>query len=107
MKQPVSKFIFSLIDSKKLGFTHSYLCVKWVIFLHILFFCSTLSEFENFLLRERILINVTTYQKLILKILSNLEPLRDSSNTKTLYSSCSCVNWPTRAVKSLIYTRTR
>jgi hypothetical protein len=27
-----------------------------------LFFCSTLSEFENFLLCERILINVTTCQ---------------------------------------------
>jgi hypothetical protein len=27
------------------------------------FFCSTLSEFENFLLCERILINVTTCQK--------------------------------------------
>jgi hypothetical protein len=29
---------------------------------HIIFFCSTLSEFENFLLCERILINVTTCQ---------------------------------------------
>jgi hypothetical protein len=27
-----------------------------------LFFCSTLSEFENLLLRERILINITTCQ---------------------------------------------
>jgi hypothetical protein len=27
-----------------------------------IFFCSTLPEFENFLLRERILINVTTCQ---------------------------------------------
>jgi hypothetical protein len=45
-------------------------------------FCSTLSEFENFLLCER-----------ILKVLSNLEPLRGSSNKKTLYSTCSCINW--------------
>jgi hypothetical protein len=59
------------------------------------FFCSTLSEFENFLLCERILINVTTCQnvKLILKILSDLGPLRGSSNKKTLYSTRSCVNW--------------
>jgi hypothetical protein len=31
--------------------------------------------------------------KLILKILSDLEPLRGSSNRKTLYSTRSCVNW--------------
>jgi hypothetical protein len=31
--------------------------------------------------------------KLILKILSDLEPLRVSSNKKTLYSTRSCVNW--------------
>jgi hypothetical protein len=31
--------------------------------------------------------------KLILKVLSNLEPLRGSSNKKTLYSTRSCVNW--------------
>jgi hypothetical protein len=31
--------------------------------------------------------------KLILKILSDLEPLRGSSNKKTLYSTRSCVNW--------------
>jgi hypothetical protein len=31
--------------------------------------------------------------KLILKILSDLEPLRGSSNKKTLYSTYSCVNW--------------
>jgi hypothetical protein len=30
--------------------------------VHNIFFCSTLSEFENFLLCERILINVTTCQ---------------------------------------------
>jgi hypothetical protein len=45
-----------------------------------IFFCSTLSEFENFLLCERILINVTTLSKrnvkLILKILSDLEPFK-------------------------------
>jgi hypothetical protein len=31
--------------------------------------------------------------KLILKILSDLEPLIGSSNKKTLYSTRSCVNW--------------
>jgi hypothetical protein len=31
--------------------------------------------------------------KLILKILSDLEPLRGSSNKKTLYSTRSCENW--------------
>jgi hypothetical protein len=31
--------------------------------------------------------------KLILKVLSDLEPLRGSSNKKTLYSTLSCVNW--------------
>jgi hypothetical protein len=31
--------------------------------------------------------------KLILNILSDLEPLRGSSNKKTLYSTRSCVNW--------------
>jgi hypothetical protein len=31
--------------------------------------------------------------KLILKILSDLKPLRGSSNKKTLYSTRSCVNW--------------
>jgi hypothetical protein len=30
--------------------------------INIVFFCSTLSEFENFLLCERILINLTTCQ---------------------------------------------
>jgi hypothetical protein len=60
-----------------------------------IFFFSTLSEFENFLLCERILINVTNCQnvKLILKILSDLELLRGSSSQKTLYSTRSCVNW--------------
>jgi hypothetical protein len=37
--------------------------------------------------------------KLILKVLSDLEPWRGSSNKKTLYSTRSCVNWPTRAKK--------
>jgi hypothetical protein len=61
----------------------------------MLFFCSTLSEFENFLLCERIVINVTTKRnvRLILKILSDLEPSRGSSNKKTLYATRSCVNW--------------
>jgi hypothetical protein len=55
--------------------------------------------------------------KLILKVLNDLEPLRDSSNKKTLYSTRSCVNWaffgtrvlkwPTRAKKGPIYTQTR
>jgi hypothetical protein len=31
--------------------------------------------------------------KLILKILSDLEPLRSSSNKKAVYSTRSCVNW--------------
>jgi hypothetical protein len=31
--------------------------------------------------------------KLILKILSDLELLKGSSNKKTLYSTRSCVNW--------------
>jgi hypothetical protein len=31
--------------------------------------------------------------KLILKILTDLEPLKGSSNKKTLYSTRSCVNW--------------
>jgi hypothetical protein len=61
--------------------------------------------------------------KLILKILSDLEPLRGSSNKKTLYSTRSYVNWtffgtrgprftrvliwPTHTKESPIYTRTR
>jgi hypothetical protein len=55
--------------------------------------------------------------KLILKVLSDLEPLRGSSNKKTLYSTRSYVNWalfgtrvlkwPTRAKKGPIYTQTR
>jgi hypothetical protein len=58
--------------------------------------------------------------KLILKVLSDLKPLRGSSNKKTLYSTRSCVNWaffgtrftrvlkwPTRAKKGPIYTQTR
>jgi hypothetical protein len=52
--------------------------------------------------------------KLILKVLSDLEPLTGSSNKKTLYSTRSCVNWaffgtrgPTRAKKGPIYTQTR
>jgi hypothetical protein len=55
--------------------------------------------------------------KLILKVLSDLEPLRGSSNKKTLYSTSSCVNWaffgtrvlkwPTRAKKGPIYAQTR
>jgi hypothetical protein len=53
--------------------------------------------------------------KLILKILSDLEPLRGSSNKKTLYSTDSCVNWDffgtrgplKRQKKGPIYTKTR
>jgi hypothetical protein len=69
---------------------------------NIYFFCSTLSEFENFLLCEQILINVTTCQnvKLILKILSDLESLRGSSNKKTLYSTCS---WAFKTLVSLAF----
>jgi hypothetical protein len=47
-----------------------------------LLFCWTLSEFENFLLCERILINVTTYQKERQANFKDLEPLRGSSNKK-------------------------
>jgi hypothetical protein len=59
-------------------------------------FCSTLSEFENFLLCERIFITFNLSKrnvKLILKIFSDLQPLRGSSNKKTLYSTRSCVIW--------------
>jgi hypothetical protein len=54
-----------LIRNKKLVrlLTKNY--YKHLIFLNKLlnfFFCSTLSEFENFLLCERILINLTTCQ---------------------------------------------
>jgi hypothetical protein len=49
--------------------------------------------------------------KLILKVLSDLEPLRGSSNKKTLYSTRSrfirVLKWPTRAKKGPIYTQTR
>jgi hypothetical protein len=51
------------------------------------FFCSILSEFENFLLCERILINVTTCQNETSMILSDVEPLRGSTNKKTTISS--------------------
>jgi hypothetical protein len=37
--------------------------------------------------------------KLILKILSDLEPLRDSSHKKTLHSTRSCVNWANERFK--------
>jgi hypothetical protein len=65
--------------------------------VHVFFFRSILSEFENFLLCERILINVNLSKrnvKLVFKILNDLQPLRGSSNKKkTLYSTRSCVNW--------------
>jgi hypothetical protein len=48
----VSKVILFLREGKKRYFTNELHKKK--------FFCSTLSEFENFLLCERILINVTT-----------------------------------------------
>jgi hypothetical protein len=41
------------------------------------------------------------YVKLILKILSDLEPLRESSNKKTLYSTRSCDNWAFLALVGL------
>jgi hypothetical protein len=57
------------------------------------FFCSTLLEFENFLQCERRKLSKRNV-KLILKILSDLEPLRGLSNKKKkLYSTRSCVNW--------------
>jgi hypothetical protein len=49
-------------------------------------FCSTMNFDKCHNLSKR---NV----KLILKILSDLEPLKRSSNKKTLYSIRSCVNW--------------
>jgi hypothetical protein len=55
-----------------------------------LFFYSTLSEFENFLLSQLV---KTKRQAIVLKILSDLKPLMGSSNKKTLYSTRSCVNW--------------
>jgi hypothetical protein len=80
--------LFSPIDSHILDFeilseNHNFILIKQIIFcytkirLHYFnkqfnknlkvkcarqLFCSTLPEFENFLLRERILINVTTCQ---------------------------------------------
>jgi hypothetical protein len=60
---------------------------------------------------------VKTKRQANFKVLSDLEPLRGSSNKKTLYSTRSCVNWaffdtrvlkwPTRAKKGPIYTQTR
>jgi hypothetical protein len=49
---------------------------------------------------------VKTKRQANLKVLSDLEPLRGSSNKKTLYLTRSCVNWPTRAKKGPIYTQT-
>jgi hypothetical protein len=40
--------------------------------------------------------------KLILKILSDLEPLRGSSNKKTLYSIRLCVNWAFLSLVGLV-----
>jgi hypothetical protein len=39
-----------------------------------------------------------------LKILGDLEPLRDSSNKKTLYSTRSCVNWAFFGTRRLAYS---
>jgi hypothetical protein len=50
---------------------------------------------------------VKTKRQANLKILNDLELLRGSSNQKTLYSTRSCVKWPTRAKKGPIYTQTR
>jgi hypothetical protein len=59
---------------------------------------------------------VKTKRQANFKVLSDLEPLRGSSNKKTLNSTRSCVNWarftrvlkwPTRAKKGPIYTETR
>jgi hypothetical protein len=41
--------------------------------------------------------------KLILKVLSDLEPLRGSSNKKTLYSTRSCVNWAFFGTRQINY----
>jgi hypothetical protein len=70
---------------------------KVALYLTILtIFCPALSEFENFLWCERILSKCHLSKrnvKLIVKILSDLELLRGSSNKKTSYSTRSCVNW--------------
>jgi hypothetical protein len=42
--------------------------------------------------------------KLILKILSDLKPLKGSSNKKTLYSTRSCVNWAFFGTRGLLKT---
>ncbi|CAH1374324.1 unnamed protein product [Tenebrio molitor] len=52
-------------------------------------FCSTLSEFENFLLCE-MSPHVKTKRQANFK---DFKPLRGSSNKKKTYSTRSCVNW--------------
>jgi hypothetical protein len=68
--------------------------LRWMV--NDLIFCSTLSEFENFLLCERILINVTivkTKRQANFKDFKRFGAFKGSSNKKMLYSTRSWVNW--------------
>jgi hypothetical protein len=56
------------------------------------FFVRHLSEFENFLLCERILINVKTKRQANFKNFKRFGALRGLSNKKKSYSTRSCVN---------------
>jgi hypothetical protein len=77
-------FFFRLESRKHVGTVRVSIKTKCIFFCIVLdFFCSTLSEFKNFLSHNLSKRNV----KLILKVLSDLEPLRGSSNKKTLYST--------------------
>jgi hypothetical protein len=65
-------------------------------------FCSTLSESENFLLC------VKTKRQADFKYFKRFGAFKGFlEQKKTLHSTRSCVNWPTHAIKSPIYTRTR
>jgi hypothetical protein len=61
------------------------------------FFVRQCSEFENFLLCERILINVTTCQnetcQVNFKDFKRFGACKGLVEQKTLYSTRSCVNW--------------
>jgi hypothetical protein len=48
---------------------------------------------------------VKTKRQLILTILSDLPPLRGSSNKETLYSTRSCVNWAVFGTRGPRFTR--
>jgi hypothetical protein len=84
-----SILLFVLITTQ-IKYSHYFRCFIYLFFvrhcqnLRIFSFVTDFDKCDN--LSKR---NV----KLILKILSDLEPLRGSSNKKTLYSTRSCVNW--------------